>query len=125
MFRIKGQTNLEFPIDREKCARWNVNVSDVQNVLQTAVGGKAFTQMIEGEKTFDITLRLPEKYRSNKSAILDIPVEVTNNNVSSGSTSSVASTPLTGASTGLAHVGHEPSRCRRRRAINSMGRSII
>ena len=105
VFRVKGQTNLEFPIDREKCARWNVNVSDVQNVLQTAVGGKAFTQMIEGEKTFDITLRLPENYRSNKTAILDIPVEVTNNNVSSGSVSSVGSTPLTGGSAGLSPLG--------------------
>jgi cobalt-zinc-cadmium resistance protein CzcA len=108
VFRIKGQTNLEFPIDREKCARWNVNVSDVQNVLQTAVGGKAFTQMIEGEKTFDIALRLPEKYRSNKSAILDIPVEVTNN-VTGGGPSSVGSTPMTGSSTGLSPLGTSQS----------------
>ncbi len=104
VFRIKGQTNLEFSIDREKCARWGVNVSDVQNILQTAVGGKAFTQMIEGEKTFDITLRLSEKYRSNKDAILDIPVEVTNN-VTGGGPSSVGSTPLTGGSTGLSPLG--------------------
>ncbi len=108
VFRIKGQTNLEFPIDREKCARWGVNVSDVQNVLQTAVGGKAVTQMIEGEKTFDIALRLPEKYRSNKDAILDIPVEVSNNVTSSGQ-SSVGSTPLTGASTGLSPLGTSQS----------------
>ena len=35
VYHIKGQTNLEFPIDRDKCAAWNVNVSDVQNVLAT------------------------------------------------------------------------------------------
>jgi cobalt-zinc-cadmium resistance protein CzcA len=104
VFRIKGQTNLEFPIDREKCARWGVNVSDVQNVLQTAVGGKAFTQMIEGEKMFDIALRMPEKYRSNKDAILDIPVDVSNY-VTSGGQSNVGSTSLTGASIGLSPLG--------------------
>src|SRR5438552_16985012 len=47
VFRIQGQSNLEFPIDRLKCSRWNVSVADVQNVIQTAVGGKAFTQMVE------------------------------------------------------------------------------
>ena len=108
IFRIKGQTNLEFPIDRQKCARWGVNVSDVQNVLQTAVGGKAFTQMIEGEKTFDIVLRMPERHRSNKEEILNIPVEVTNN-VTGGSTSSVGATPLTGSSTGLSTLGTSQS----------------
>ncbi len=104
VFRIKGQTNLEFPIDREKCRRWGVNVSDVQNVLATAVGGKAFTQMIEGEKTFDITLRIPENYRLDAEQILDIPVEV-GNNVTAGSVASVGATPLTGGSTGLTAMG--------------------
>ncbi len=41
VFRIQGQSNLEFPIDRQKCARWNVSAADVQAVIQTAVGGKA------------------------------------------------------------------------------------
>ena len=78
---IKGQSNLEFPIDREKCALWNVSVADVQDALQTAVGGKAFTEMIEGERTFDITLRWPEGLRKNEDLILDIPVDVLNNRV--------------------------------------------
>ena len=103
--RIMGQTNLEFPVDRAKCARWNVNVADVQNVLATAVGGRPFTQMVEGEKTFDITLRLPERLRDTQDKILNIPVEVTNNNVTGTSVAGVGGTPLTGSSTGLTPLG--------------------
>ena len=57
IFPIKGQSNLEFAIDRERCAMWNVSVAQVQDALQTSVAGKAFTQMVEGERTFDITAR--------------------------------------------------------------------
>src|SRR5207253_3680397 len=59
VFRIKGQSNLELTVDREKCKLWNVNIADVHNVIQTAIGGKACTQMIEGERTFDVTVRWP------------------------------------------------------------------
>src|SRR5205823_1066906 len=56
IFRIKGQPNLEFAVDRKKCKNWGVSVADVENVIKSAVGGQAFTQMTEGEKTFDISL---------------------------------------------------------------------
>ncbi len=81
IFRIKGQANLEFAVDRSKCALWNVSVADVQNVLSTAVGGKALTQVVEGERKFDVTLRWPERLRYNEETILDIPVEVVRNRV--------------------------------------------
>ena len=81
IFRIKGQANLEFAVDRAKCAQWNVSVADVQNVLSTAVGGKALTQVVEGERKFDVTLRWPERLRYNEETILDIPVEVIRNRV--------------------------------------------
>ena len=84
VFRIKGQTNLAFPIDRAKCALWNVSVADVEDVIQTAVGGKPFSQMTEGEKSFDISLRWPEKLRENPDSILNIPVDVVKNNVTGG-----------------------------------------
>src|SRR5262249_53876725 len=87
VFRIKGQSNLEFPIDRDKCAAWNVAAADVENVIATAVGGKSCTQVIEGERTFDVTLRWPEALRNNEQAILNIPVDVVGHNVA----------PLTGA----------------------------
>ena len=50
LFHIVGQPNLEIQIDRHECARYGINVSDVEAVVQVAVGGRAFTQMIEGEK---------------------------------------------------------------------------
>ncbi len=81
VFSILGQTNLELNIDRDKCATWNVSIADVQNALETAVGGKAFTRMVEGEKTFDITLRWPAALRSDEEAILNIPVDVLRNRV--------------------------------------------
>jgi cobalt-zinc-cadmium resistance protein CzcA len=81
VYSIKGQSNLEFRIDLDKCARWGVSAADVNNVIQSAVGGKAFTSMIEGEKTFDITIRWPGTLRGSETSILDIPLEVTNNQV--------------------------------------------
>ncbi len=105
VYRVMGQVNLEFPVDRDKCALWGVSVADVQGVLQTAVGGKPFTQMIEGEKTFDITLRWPPRLREDEDLILDIPVEVISHSVTPGSAPSVAATPHSGAVTGVSPTG--------------------
>lgn len=105
MFRILGQSNLAFPIDRERCARWGVTVGDVQDVIATAVGGKPVSQMIEGERTFDITLRWPESLRGDQDAILNIPVEVGRNVVASG-VPGLGATMVTGAATGPAPVGN-------------------
>ena len=81
VFSIKGQTNLEFRVDLAKCKRWGVSAADVNNVVQTALGGKAFATMIEGEKQFDITVRWPQWRRGSETTILDIPVDITNNTV--------------------------------------------
>jgi cobalt-zinc-cadmium resistance protein CzcA len=105
VFHIKGQPNLELPVDPRKCSQWGVAVTDVQNVIQTAVGGKALTQMVEGEKTFDITLRWPERLRGDEQAILRIPVDVTNNAVTPSYVPSLPATPLTGPSTGISTSG--------------------
>jgi cobalt-zinc-cadmium resistance protein CzcA len=109
VFRIKGQPNLEFPIDRDKCNRWGVSVGDVENAIQTAVGGKAFTQVLEGEKTFDVTLRWPDRLRGDEESILNIPVDVVNNQVTPGFVPSLPQTPLTGASTGVSASGTSTS----------------
>jgi cobalt-zinc-cadmium resistance protein CzcA len=81
VFNIVGQTNLEFRVDLDKCKRWGVSAADVNNVVQTALGGKAFATMIEGEKMFDVTVRWPMWRRGSESSILDIPVDITNNQV--------------------------------------------
>ncbi len=105
VFRIKGQPTLEFPIDRQKCKFWNVTVADVENAIKIAVGGQAFSQMIEGERTFDITLRWPEALRGSEQAILDIPVDVPNNQVTPGYVPSIGATPVTGTMTGVSSIG--------------------
>ncbi len=105
IFRISGQPNLEFTVDRARCKFWNVQVADVENAIKIAVGGLAVTQMIEGEKTFDITLRWPERLRGNERAILDIPVDVTNNTVTSGYVPGVGQTTVTGPSVGVSSIG--------------------
>ena len=75
LFHIVGQPNLEIQIDRQECARYGINVSDVEAVVQVAVGGRAFTRMIEGEKLFDIVLRLPIDQRDDPEIIGRIPVD--------------------------------------------------
>src|SRR5439155_3320383 len=85
IYRIMGQSNHEFRVDRKKCARWGINVADVNNVIDGAVRGRALTQMIEGEKTFDVTPRWPAKDRQDLSSILEIPVDVVANQVTAGS----------------------------------------
>ncbi len=76
LFHIVGQPNLEIEIDRQLCARHGVNVADVEQVVQAAIGGEAFTQMVEGEKLFDITLRLPPDLRDDPEVISRILVDV-------------------------------------------------
>ena len=108
VFRINGQTNLAFPIDRTKCALWNVSVADVEDVIRTAVGGAPFSQMTEGEKKFDIALRWPEKLRQSEDYILDIPVDVVKNTVTQGP-AGLGQTQVSGASTGLSAIGTSAS----------------
>jgi cobalt-zinc-cadmium resistance protein CzcA len=105
VFHIMGQSNLEFPIDRQRCARWGVSVADVQDVIATAVAGKSLSQMIEGERSFDIALRWPERLRADESAILNIPVDICHNVVSSSTSPSLQPTPLTGPAGGPSSSG--------------------
>ncbi|HVX11865.1 MAG TPA: efflux RND transporter permease subunit [Pirellulales bacterium] len=104
VFRVKGQPNLEIPVDPQKCNYWGVNVSDVEDVVEIAIGGKAFSQMIEGEKRFDITLRWPARLRDNVNTILNIPVDVSNNQTAGNSSSDLPSDE-TSAAGNLAPIG--------------------
>jgi cobalt-zinc-cadmium resistance protein CzcA len=105
IFHIQGQSNLEFVIDRVRCSLWNVSVADVENVIQTMVGGKACTQMVEGEKSYDVTVRFPPRLRNNEQAILDIPVDVTGHQVTASPVPSQAPTPVSGGSAGVSPTG--------------------
>jgi cobalt-zinc-cadmium resistance protein CzcA len=109
VFRILGQSNLTLRADRQLCARWNVAVADVQDVISTAVGGKGFSQMIEGERSFDITVRWPKALRSDIDKILKIPVEVGKHNVAATTTPGVPGTWLSGPSSGVSPLGSSTS----------------
>ncbi len=76
LFHIMGQPNLEIEIDRTACARYGINIADVEKAVQVAVGGQAFSQMVEGEKLYDISLRLPHQLRDDPEIISRLMVEV-------------------------------------------------
>jgi cobalt-zinc-cadmium resistance protein CzcA len=76
VFHLVGQPNLVIRIDRETCARYGINVAAVEAAVQVAIGGRAFTQMVEGEKLYDIVLRLPQDLRDDPNAIARIPVDI-------------------------------------------------
>ncbi len=72
IFRIVGQPNLNFSVDRVAAARWGINVADIQDAIQTAVGASAFTQLQQGEARYDVTLRYEKQYRDTREAIENI-----------------------------------------------------
>ena len=72
VFRVLGQPNLNVTVDREAAARYQINVADVQDAVQTAVGGTALTQVLKGEARYDLTLRYLPQYRSTREAIENI-----------------------------------------------------
>jgi cobalt-zinc-cadmium resistance protein CzcA len=69
LFRVLGQPNLDFAVDRDRAARFGINVSDVQDAIQTAVGGNALTQVLIGEQRYDLVLRYLPEYRDTREAI--------------------------------------------------------
>ena len=72
VFRALGQPNLNFEVDREQAARYQINVADIQDAIQTAAGGSALTQVLQGEARYDLVMRYLPQYRSTKEAIENI-----------------------------------------------------
>ena len=72
VFRVLGQPNINFEVDRQQAARYQINVSDIQDAIQTAAGGTALTQVLQGEARYDLVLRYLPQYRSTKEAIENI-----------------------------------------------------
>ena len=72
IFRIIGQPNLNLSVDRAAAARWGINVADVQDAVQTAIGANAVTQLQQGEARFDVTLRYQKRYRDTQEAIENV-----------------------------------------------------
>jgi cobalt-zinc-cadmium resistance protein CzcA len=72
VFRALGQPNINFEVNREQAARYQINVADIQDAIQTAVGGSAVTQVLQGEQRYDLVLRYLPQYRTSKEALENI-----------------------------------------------------
>jgi cobalt-zinc-cadmium resistance protein CzcA len=72
VFRTLGQPDLNVTVDRVQAARYQINVADVQDAVQTAVGGNSLTQVLQGEARYDLVMRYLPQYRDKKEAIANI-----------------------------------------------------
>jgi cobalt-zinc-cadmium resistance protein CzcA len=72
LLRDFGQPNLNLAIDRREAARFGINVADIQDAVQTAVGGNAVSQVLIGEQRYDVVVRYQEPYRNTQRAIAKV-----------------------------------------------------
>jgi len=70
--KVSGLAYLQIEINRDKLARYGINVADVQEVVETAIGGKEATRVYEGQKVFGLAVRFPEAARNDVSSISEI-----------------------------------------------------
>jgi cobalt-zinc-cadmium resistance protein CzcA len=70
--KISGQPYINIQVDREKIARYGLNVADVLGVVETAIGGKSSTEIYEGNRAFDLVVRFPEERRNSAEAMGNI-----------------------------------------------------
>ncbi len=78
-FKVGGQSGVNITFERGRMARYGLNVSDVNNTLQTALAGNAVNNFYEGDRLFDVTVRLAKPYRDQVREIPDLPVALPNN----------------------------------------------
>jgi cobalt-zinc-cadmium resistance protein CzcA len=74
LFRVLGQPNVNLVVNREKAKRYGINVSDVQDAIETAAGGKAVTEILDGERRFDVVVRYQEPFRRTADDIANIRI---------------------------------------------------
>jgi cobalt-zinc-cadmium resistance protein CzcA len=70
--RDTGQPNIDLTVDRQAAARFGINVADIQDAIQTAVGGNPVSQVLQGEAVYDVVVRYQKPYRDTKEAIQNI-----------------------------------------------------
>ena len=106
VFHVLGQPNLNIKIDRTKAARYGLNTGDVNTVIQAAMGGAVASQVLEGDRFFNLTVRLAPQYRSSIQAIGNIKAGY---QTSSGATAYIPLRELAAISldTGPAYIYHE------------------
>ena len=72
LFRVIGQPNLNYVVDRAAAARYGINVADIQDAIESAVGGSAVTQVLDGEAHYDVVVRYSPQYRATPGDISNI-----------------------------------------------------
>jgi cobalt-zinc-cadmium resistance protein CzcA len=74
VFRVVGQPNVNLVVDRAKADRFGINVADIQDAIETAAGGKAVSQILQGERRYDLVVRYQEPYRRTVADIANIRI---------------------------------------------------
>jgi len=74
IFRVIGQPNVNLIVERAKADRFGINVSEIQDAIETAVGGKAVSQILQGERRYDLAVRYQEPYRHSVENVADIRI---------------------------------------------------
>lgn len=78
ILRNMGQPELQINLNQEKMAQYGINTTDANSVIETAIGGRAATQIYEGERKFDLRIRYPEDFRNSVTSIGDLRVPAVN-----------------------------------------------
>ena len=109
IFHVLGQPNLDIKIDRTRAARYGLNSGDVNTVIQAAMGGAVASQVLEGDRSFNLTVRLAPQFRSSTEAIGDIKVGY---QTASGANAYIPLRELASMSldTGASYIYHERTR---------------
>ena len=109
VFRVLGQPNLDIKVDREKAARYGLNSGDVNAVIQAAMGGAVATTVLEGDRQFNLTVRLASQYRDSVEAVGNIRVGYA---TSSGANAYIPLRELATISldTGASYIYHEATK---------------
>jgi len=89
--QVTGLPVLTIQMNRKEMARYGLNVSDVQDVIEIAIGGKSAGKVFEGDRRFELLVRLPENMRSNIEALKRLPIPLPN----TGGTSNAGLLPAT------------------------------
>jgi heavy metal efflux system protein len=106
IFHVLGQPNLNVKVDREKAARYGLNTGDVNTVIQAALGGTVATTLLEGDRQFSVTVRLPPEYRSSLEAVGNVKVAVATPSGTNAYISLSALADIT-LDTGASYIYHE------------------
>ncbi|TAJ34972.1 MAG: efflux RND transporter permease subunit [Nitrospirae bacterium] len=117
--QIAGQPYLTVDIDRGKIARHGINVADIQEIIETAIGGKPATQVYEGARRFQLMLRFPENYRNSVATIGEIRVKA-----AAGALIPMSDLATIELREGPARISREQARRRIYIGFNVVGRDI-